>query len=632
MKRRLVTLLVAWLFVPVAMMAVNYTLSFNGETPEEAFQSIKKVTGYEFVYNKNILSGISGRSVTGSFHDRELGQILDNVVSEQLGLSYEIVDKSIILSRPATTRKSAGSGITGHVVDQNGDALPGASVWLKNSPKTATATDADGHFRLPGGQTNTAVVISYIGMKRKEVSWKGRPLNIMMEDDENQLDDVVVTGYQVIDKRASTSAITSIKAEDILRPDALSIDQMLEGQVPDLMYMSNSGEAGVAPKIRIRGTSSIIGNREPLWVVDGIVVNDPVAISPDELNDPDYVNRIGNAIAGLNPQDIERLDVLKDASATALYGTKAANGVIVITTKRGKEGAPQIRYTNNFTWKRRPRYTDKSVDVMNSKERIGISKELYRQHYVYNNNDALVGYELLMSQLMSGRISQEEFDRQLAYFETGNTDWFNLLTHDSFSQAHTLNVSGGGSRSSYYASIGYTDNDDIVKGTKNKRYNAMVNLDVNFSDWLTAAFSLKGNVSDRDYYQSSLAPVNYAYRASRAIPAYDNDGQLYYYEKRNGTMSGYNYNIINELKNSGVEQDGTGVTFDANFRFRFTDWLTANAIFSYTASNTVIDGYWGAQTWYASSLRECEYGEIPSDSSALPQGGELQHSSTDQRN
>lgn len=632
MKRRLVILLVAWLFVPVAMMAVNYTLSFNGETPEEAFQSIKKVTGYEFVYNKNILSGISGRSVTGSFHDRELGQILDNVVSEQLGLSYEIVDKSIILSRPATTRKSAGSGITGHVVDQNGEALPGASVWLKNSPKTATATDADGHFRLPGGQTNTAVVISYIGMKRKEVNWKGRPLNIVMEDDENQLDDVVVTGYQVINKRASTSAITSIKAEDILRPDALSIDQMLEGQVPDLMYMSNSGEAGVAPKIRIRGTSSIIGNREPLWVVDGIVVNDPVAISPDELNDPDYVNRIGNAIAGLNPQDIERLDVLKDASATALYGTKAANGVIVITTKRGKEGAPQIRYTNNFTWKRRPRYTDKSVDVMNSKERIGISKELYRQHYVYNNSDALVGYELLMSQLMSGRISQEEFDRQLAYFETGNTDWFNLLSHDSFSQAHTLNVSGGGSRSSYYASIGYTDNDDIVKGTKNKRYNAMVNLDVNFSDWLTAAFSLKGNVSDRDYYQASLAPVNYAYRASRAIPAYDNDGQLYYYEKRNGTMFGYNYNIINELKNSGVEQDGTGVTFDANFRFRFTDWLTANAIFSYTASNTVIDGYWGAQTWYASCLRGCEYGDIPSDSSALPQGGELQHSSTDQRN
>lgn len=114
-----------------------------------------------------------------------------------------------------------------------------------------------------------------------------------------------------------------------------SIDQMLEGRVPDLVVSSNSAEVGVAPKIRIRGTSTIIGNREPLWVVDGIVVTDPVPISPEELNDPDYVNRIGNAIAGLNPQDIQRIDVLKDAAATAIYGTKAANGVIVVTTKRG---------------------------------------------------------------------------------------------------------------------------------------------------------------------------------------------------------------------------------------------------------------------------------------------------------
>ncbi len=631
MKRRLVTLLVAWLFVPVAMMAVNYTLSFNGETPEEAFQSIKKVTGYEFVYNKNILSGISGRSVTGSFHDRELGQILDNVVSEQLGLSYEIVDKSIILSRPATTRKSAASGITGHVVDQNGEALPGASVWLKNSPKTATATDADGHFRLPGGQTNTAVVISYIGMKRKEVNWKGRPLDIVMEDDENQLDDVVVTGYQVIDKRASTSAITSIKAEDILRPDALSIDQMLEGQVPDLMYMSNSGEAASAPKIRIRGTSSIIGNREPLWVVDGIVVSDPVEISAEDLNDPDYVNRIGNAIAGLNPQDIERLDVLKDASATALYGTKAANGVIVITTKRGKEGKPTIRYNNNFTWKRRPRYTDSSVDVMSSKERIQLSRELFSDHYNYNPNAPMVGYEGLMQQLYGGKISQAEFNTRVTALETMNTDWFDLLTHDSFSQQHTVSLSGGGERGAYYASLGIVDNDDVVKGSKNKRYSAVVNLDVNFAPWLTGSFGMKGNVSDREYYQSEIAPVEYAYTASRAIPAFEDNGEYAYYGKYRRFNHPHNFNVLNELENSRMKQDQTSVTFDANLKFRFTSWLTANAILSYTAGNTDIEGYWGDKSWHAAELRDSEYGQTPSDESLMPQGGEISKNNTRQR-
>ncbi|WP_300924344.1 TonB-dependent receptor plug domain-containing protein, partial [uncultured Duncaniella sp.] len=350
--------------------------------------------------------------------------------------------------------------IKGIVFDAAGEPLPGASVWEKKSPKTATATDLNGVFTLPTkGRKSVTLEISYIGMKRAEVTWRGGELSIMLEDDTNVLQDVVVTGYQVIDKRASTSAITSIKAEDILRPDAISIDQMLEGQVPDLMFMSNSGETGVAPKIRIRGTSSIIGNREPLWVVDGIVVQDPVPISAEDLNDPDYVNRIGNAIAGLNPQDIERLDILKDASATALYGTKAANGVIVITTKRGREGKPQIRYNNTFTWKIRPRYSDKSVDVMNSKERIQLSRELWNDNYVYNANSSMVGYEGLMMRLFNKEITQEQFNSELAYVETVNTDWFNLLTHDSFSQQHNASVSGGGERGVYYASLGFMDND-----------------------------------------------------------------------------------------------------------------------------------------------------------------------------
>lgn len=625
-------MLVACCLAPMALFADNYDLTFNGDSPEAAFAAIKKATGYEFVYNKGILTGSAGRSITGSYHDMDLRQILNHVVGEQLGLSYEIVDKSIILSKQ-TAQKTSSSKITGHVTDTNGEPLPGASVWLKKSPKVATATDIDGNFSLPSnGQTNTAVVVSYIGMKRKDVNWNGKNLNIVLEDDNsNELEGVVVTGYQVIDKRASTSAITSIKAEDILRADALSIDQMLEGQIPDMMYMSNSGEAGVAPKIRIRGTSSIIGNREPLWVVDGIVVNDPVEISAEDLNDPDYVNRIGNAIAGLNPQDIERLDVLKDASATALYGTKAANGVIVITTKRGKEGKPQIRYNNNFTWKRRPRYTDSSVDVMNSKERIQLSRELFSDHYEYNNRAPMVGYEGLMQQLYNGQINQSEFDSKLAALETVNTDWFDLLTHDSFSQQHTVSLSGGGERGTYYASLGYVDNDDVIKDTKNKRYSAVVNLDVNFAKWLSGSFGVKGNVSDREYYQSSINPIDYAYSTSRAIPAYDENGEYFYYGKYKRFNSPHNFNILNELENSRMRQDQSSFTFDANLKFRFTDWLTANAILSYTSATTDIESYWGDRTWYAAELRNSEYGQTPGDNCVMPQGGELSKNNTRQR-
>ena len=519
--------------------------------------------------------------------------------------------------------------ITGIITDTHGDPLPGASVWEKKNPRAATATDVYGMFSLPAkGRSSVKLEISYIGMKKAEVTWNGDMVAVILEDDANVLQDVVVTGYQVVDKRASTSAITSIKAEDILRPDAISIDQMLEGQVPDLMFMSNSGEAGAAPKIRIRGTSSIIGNREPLWVVDGIVVQDPVPISAEDLNDPDYVNRIGNAIAGLNPQDIERLDILKDASATALYGTKAANGVIVITTKRGREGKPQIRYNNTFTWKFRPRYSDKSVDVMNSKERIQLSRELWNDHYVYNTNSSMLGYEGLMMRLFNKEITQEQFDSELAYVETVNTDWFDLLTHDSFSQQHNASVSGGGERGVYYASLGFMDNDDVIKGTTNRRYNAMVNLDINFAPWLSASFGVTGNVNEREYNQESINPVDYAYSASRAIPAYNRDGSPYYYSKLQRYSYGHNYNILNELANSYNKQKQSTVTLNANLRFRFTDWLSANAIFSYTTSSTDMHSYWGDRTWYAAELRDSEYGVPASPESVMPQGGELTFNNT----
>lgn len=602
------------------------TLDCVNQSAEKVLKEIEKQSGLNIVYKSE--TAARWPSLTLKMSGTAYEVIKE--VAARLGEPYRVGNNIVTIG--SESQIPATRAVTGAVSDSHGEPLAGASVWYKDSPKTATATDIDGLFTLPNrGKKEATLVVSFIGMKRAEVKWKGEPVTVYLEDDTNVLGDVVVTGYQVIDKRASTSAITSIKAEDIIRPDAISIDQMLEGQVPDLMFMSNSGEAGVAPKIRIRGTSSIIGNREPLWVVDGIVVNDPVPISAEDLNDPDYVNRIGNAIAGLNPQDIERLDILKDASATALYGTKAANGVIVITTKRGREGKPQIRYNNTFTFKRRPHYSDKNVDVMNSKERIQLSRELFADKYEYSNRSAMVGYEGLLNRLYNGEINNEQFNNELAYIETVNTDWFDLLTHDSFSQQHNASVSGGGDRGTYYASIGFMDNDDVIKGTTNRRYSAVVNLDVNFSKWLSASFGIKGNVSERKYYQESINPVEYAYTSSRAIPAFNPDGTPYYYDKYYATSTPYQFNIINELANSGISQDQTSYTFDANLKFSFTDWLRAYAIFSYTTGNTEIENYWGERTGYAASLRHSNYGEDPGSDSEMPHGGQLTKNTTRNR-
>lgn len=633
-KRKLARLLFASILLSgssVMMAQTNkpVTVQLKQASIRELFVEIKKQVQVNFMYSNNAVEGLEKKDY--NFTNASLEKILRHCLAGS-GLTFEIADdnRTVVIKRKPQDENRA----TGKVIDSQGEPLMGVSI-KQDGVMQAAVTGMDGSFELPLEPTKDGkdpkLTVSFIGMKTQHLTWKGHPLNIYMEDDAQNLDEVVVTGYQVINKRALTSAVTTVKAEDIIRPDYASIDQMLEGQIPDLMFMSNSGEAGAVPKIRIRGTSSIIGNREPLWVVDGIVVNDPVQISPEELNDPDFVNRIGNAIAGLNPQDIERLDVLKDASATALYGSKAANGVIVITTKRGRVGKPQIRYTNSFNYKLRPRYTDHSVDVMNSKERIQFSRELYNSGYIYESNISPVGYEGAIQRLYNNEINYAQFAEEVARMETQNTDWFDLLTHDSFSQQHTMSVSGGSDAGRYYASIGYTDTDDVVKNTMNKRYTAALNLDANLTSWLDASFNMKGNITKRNYPQGSLSPVQYAYTASRVIPAYDDEGDYYYYKKMETSREGYDYNIMNELDHSGVTQEGSSLQLDANFRFKFNEWLSANAIASYSVQNTDIDSYWGEQTNHVAQIRGSEYGvEAPSDS-PFPQGGEFSTSNTRQK-
>lgn len=601
------------------------TLTMKKVSPKTFFSEIKKQTGLSFVYSSELAESWPSISVVAK--DKDVKKVIEEVALK-LGCDFTIEGKVVTLFQQVYSGKMRS--ITGTVTDETGIPLVGVPVCIGET-KVCTVTDEDGKYSFYIPTEKTTLKFSYVGMETQYVNIAAGVANTKKNvrmSTSTLLDDVVVTGYQVLDKRSLTSAVTSVKAEDLMRADALSIDQMLEGHVSDLMVMTNSGEAGVVPKIRIRGTSSIIGNREPLWVVDGIVVTDPVQISPEELNDPDYVNRIGNAIAGLNPQDIERLDILKDASATAIYGSKAANGVIVITTKRGKEGAPQIRYNNSLTLKMRPRYSDRSVDVMNSKERVQFSRELFANHYQYGSNIAHVGYEGALMDLYAGKINQQQFDAQIAEMETNNTDWFKLMTHDSFSQQHTVSMDGGSKQTRYYASLGYNNQDDVVNDQKNERYTAMLNLDTSFTTWLTASFGLQSNVSKRDYYQASLSPIDHAYTASRAIAPYNADGTYRYYLKMVDHYNGFNYNILNELDNSGVSQEGSSTTFNANFRFNLTNWLTANAIGSYTTQHTDIESYWGDKTFYASQLRNSELGETAPQYSLMPQGGEFTKNST----
>ena len=600
----------------LAVPKKTVTLNLKDVSMETFLVEIKKQTDVNFLYNSQITRG---ESVTVKANKENWESVLSRVLDEY-DLTYEMKNGVCVIHK--IERRNIN--VSGFIVSDE-DNLPviGASIRVKSSRKIAI-TNSDGRFSLSNIPEGVVLHISYVGMQEMDV--KARPnMNITLQSNARELQEVVVTGYQILDKRSLTSAVTSVKAGDVLRSDVGSIDQMLEGRIPDLMVSLNSGEIGVAPKIRIRGTSTLIGNREPLWVVDGIVVKDPVEISPEELNDPDYVNRIGNAIAGINPQDIDRIDVLKDAAATAIYGIKAANGVIVITTKRGYEGKPKVSYNMNMNYKRRPRYSDPSVDVMSSKERIQFSRELAADHYLYSSDINLVGYEGLLNSLYNNEINNTQFNSSVAKLEAQNTDWFKILCRDSWSTQHTASISGGSDKSRYYASLGYDNDNDVIKSNSSERYTASMHLDNTFSKFLTTSFSFTGYDSKRNNYQSSINPVDYAYQTSRALPCYTDDGKYYYYQNKVTTTESYKFNILNELDNSSNKQEVSSFTVNANLRFTFADWLHANAIISYTNQNSNFENYWGDKTFYATKLRGAEYGETIKElgRSLMPQGGEL---------
>lgn len=528
---------------------------------------------------------------------------------------------------PLMAQETTPQEIEGVVVDSRGEPLVGVIVRDRANNVNAVS-DVDGKFKIPLKSERITLDLTYVGMK--PAHWSGG-LNaaciVIMEDAAETLEGVVVTGYQQLDRRNLTSSVTSKNMSDIAIAGVSDVSKMLAGKIPDLVSFTGSGEVNATSKIRIRGTSTLVGNREPLWVVDGIVVTDPVDISSDVLNDPDYINRIGNAIAGINPQDIERIDVLKDAAATALYGTRAANGVIVITTKSGREGKTTVAYNGQFTLRKRPYYTDSKINLMNSAERIQFSQYLAEQHYTYPSNMPRVGYEEALANLYGGVITQEEFERRVAEMQTMNTDWFSLLTHNSFSHDHNVNISGGSQTVRFYTSVGFTYDDDVVNNANSKRYTALAKLDMDLTRKLRLEMNLSGYVQNRKYAASEVNPINYAYNTARTIPAYNADDSYYFYQTpqmSNGANVGYlKYNILNEMDNSYTQQGVNAATATLNLRYQPIDDLSVNAIFSANVQNAEIEEWYGEQTFYAAKLRRVDYGETPEANSEMPYGGQL---------
>ena len=216
--------------------------------------------------------------------------------------------------------------------------------------------------------------ITYVGMKSQDVPIKSGTIKVMMKSDSEVLQEVVVTGMQKMDKRLFTGATKQLNADNVKLDGLPDISRGLEGRAAGVSVQNVSGTFGTAPKIRVRGATSIYGSSKPLWVVDGVILEDAIDVGPDDLSSGDAETLISSAIAGLNSDDIESFQILKDGSATSIYGARAMAGVIVVTTKKGRAGVSKISYTGEFTTRAIPSY--KEFNIMNSQEQMGIYKEM----------------------------------------------------------------------------------------------------------------------------------------------------------------------------------------------------------------------------------------------------------------
>ena len=452
----------------------------------------------------------------------------------------------LFLSVGAFAQQIAVKGI---VKDTTGEPVIGANVLVKGTTN-GTITDFDGNFQLMANQGDI-IVISFIGYGAQELPATAELMNVVLKDDSEMLREVVVIGYGSVKKSDLTGSVTAIKAEELNRGVVTSPDQMLKGKVPGLLVTPASGDPTGSATIRIRGAASLYANNDPLIVIDGVPVT------------PEGGAGMGNPLATVNPNDIESYTVLKDASATAIYGSRASNGVIIITTKKGTGDKIQVAYSSSYSLKQ----NTSTLDVMTGDQ--------YREYVetVYAGTSRL--------------------DNIKKYMGTANTDWQDLIYRTAFSTDQNISVYGNKGNLPFRASVGYTYDEATLKVGDNQRANMSISLTPKFfQDHLSVNVNAKG-VYNRANYPNSGA-IGDAISFSPTVPVKNADGTYFNWYSSDGSandMAGINpLSQLYELHNVNETWRSMG-NLQLDYKIHGFEELRFNLNLGYDFSRTTGDKY-----------------------------------------
>lgn len=503
--------------------------------------------------------------------------------------------------------------ITGRVLDPDGQPVIGAAVLIPGTSKGGVSADIDGKFSIDVPEGTKALEIRALGFSTqlKDISKLGAKavLVVTLEYESTELDQVVVTGYSQTTVKRITGSVGVMTADKFESKPLSSVSSLMQGEIAGVQVQATSGQPGTQSKIRIRGTNNLSGNSNPLWVVDGVPLqNDTPNLSSEELATGGFDNIFVNGVGGINPNDIESITILKDAAAAAIYGSRAANGVIVVTTKRGHSGRMKVSYSNNFTLSFRPQ---RNVGLMNSAEKLDWEQELWdefaAQRYQQSLVDSKVIYPVVgivgqvrsASGPYSGWSTQQQND-YLASLREVDTNWYSLLFRNAFSMNHHLSLSGGNDKSRYYVSGGYNNDNGMLRRNNYQRYNITSNVTLNpveiFSLDIGLDVSRQKSVSPDSYVNA----FKYAYFANPYERAYNDDGSyaadntyfnLGYYNGRGveQVMPDNGFNILRELDNNSTTTVNTAGTVRAQAEVKILPVLRFVGLASFSYSNNSTD-------------------------------------------
>lgn len=441
------------------------TMAAKDASIRSVLREIESKSDYTFFYNEDFID--LNREITYTAENEPVADVLASI-ENKTGLDFQMLENNLVV---ITTEMPVSQKVTGTVTDEKGVTIPGVNIQIEGT-NTGTTTDINGKFTIELPSESGVLIFTFIGYTTQKIAVKGgENVDVKMQMESIGLDEVIVVGYGTQKKRDLTGAITSVKSADILVSSNPDIGHALVGKAAGLMIRENSAQPGGGLDIFIRGAASTGASNAPLFVLDGFPITD--------LQQPQSGNRYDGGTQSIlntfNPNDIASIEVLKDASATSIYGARAAHGVILITTKRGLEGKPVIQYSTSYAIQK----YNNSFDVLPLNEWMQVRNEAAWEQWIWSNNVMPWGSRTL-AEAQANPVGGDFYKlyTQNAINNVGRgTDWLGLVTRDGAIQQHNISVSGGTKSTKYMVSGNYYDHQGVIKNSGFQRYTVRGNFD-----------------------------------------------------------------------------------------------------------------------------------------------------------